>query len=658
MLSCVSAQAKQDDGTQVPIRKSATTTEMAAEVSAMARWSEPVNGLAARVDFVDPWGPAGYVVLVQLRNVGSSPLRVPMGNPPDSQLARLFELHKHDRKGAWHRVPWMPGEHLEGDGPKVERGGVIYAGHSAGQDIVRPPVVLQPGEGALVYLWGDRSGGDSWRHPLDVKIVLRLREGQNSTVAVDGPPLTMSKGGKSPSSIKTSNTSASTWTGVLETPPFPTRRAIKLHVHRRGQLECPTILPPVSYAVGHPLTRDLWGTQFEGLCQSNIALDAAVDLYQPLPMRSILEKRMAEASPMVVKLLIALPAPRMGSEPATSLLKNWAQTTEWREVRELHRALSHLLHCYGHETPPWVLVVVEKVLTDDRKLTFDRSSAGAGGVAARTVLEHATVEERLPLALARTKCPGAFSVLEANFKKYPSDYGVLALTWLGDPRAAPLLMDALRTRTLALQPSSWPDVDDLSRAVAKFRIQEAVPLLMEHSKSPEAVTALGRLGDLRARDYLEKLVNKEPGQMTEVSLAARIALAALEPDKRRARFEELLKGPFNDRWRAIEVVKKMAELEDPSLNPLFMAYVATSDDKHVVCASVEHLGRMKAREAVPVLLGSFDCKFDPETDNSKSSYTGGEHRANVVGALELISGEELGPDLEPWMIWWKQQPKL
>lgn len=477
--------------------------------------------IGARMDFVDPSGPAGYVVLVQLRNVGSSPLRVPMGNSPDSQLARLFELHKRDRKGEWHRVPWMPGEHLEGDSPKVERGGAIYAGLSAGQEIVRPPVVLQPGEGALAYLWGDRSGGDSWRHPLDVKIVLRLKEGQNSAPAVDRLPLTTSKGGKLSSSTKISSASASTWTGVLETPPFPTRRAIKLHVHRRGQLECPTILPPISYAIGHPLTRDMWSTQFEGLCQSNIALDAAVDLYQPLPMRSILEKRMAEASPMLVKLLIALPAARIGSEPATSLLKNWAQTTEWSEVRELHRALSHLLHCYGQETPSWVLVLVEKVLTDDRELNFDHSS-GAGGVAARTVLEHATVKERLPLALAQTKCPGAFSVLEANFKKYPSDYGVLALTWLGDPRAAPLQLDALRTRTFALQPSSWPDVDDLSGAVAKFRIQEAVPLLMEHSKSPEAVTALGRLGDLRAQDYLEKLVNKEPGQMTEVSLAARI----------------------------------------------------------------------------------------------------------------------------------------
>ncbi|WP_157210908.1 hypothetical protein [Verrucomicrobium spinosum] len=618
----------------------------------MARWSEPVNGLAARVDFVDPTGPAGYVVLLQLRNVGASRLRVPMGNPPDSQLARLFELHKRDRRGAWHRAPWMPGEHLDGDGPKVERGGVIYAGLSAGQDIVRPPVVLQPGEGALVYLWGDRPGGDERRHPLDVKIVLRLKEGLDSAAAVDGPSLTAPKGGKLLTATKPSSALVPTWTGVLETPPFPTRRAIKFHAHRRGQLECPTILPPISYAIGHPLTRDMWGTQFEGLCQSNIALDAAVDLYQPLPMRSILEKRMGEASPMVVKLLIAVPAVRMSSAPAMSLLKNWAQTTEWSEVRELHRALGHLLYCYGQETPPWLLALIEKVLTDERKLTFDHSS-GPSGVAARTVLEHGTEEERLPLALARTRCPGAFSVLEANFKKYPSDYGVLALTWLGDPRAAPLLLDALRTRTLALQPSSWPDVDDLSRAVARYRIQESVPLLMEHPKSPEAVTALGRLGDLRAQAYLEKLINTEPGQMTEISLAARIALAALEPAKRRVRFEELMKGPFHGRWRAVEVVRKMAGLEDPSLSPLFMAYVATSDDKYIVRASVEHLGQMRAHEAVPVLLASFDRKFDPESDNSKSSYTSAEHRANVVGALELISGEDLGPDLEPWMKWWK-----
>lgn len=94
------------------------------------------------------------------------------------------------------------------------------------------------------------------------------------------------------------------------------------------------------------------------------------------------------------------------------------------------------------------------------------------------------------------------------------------------------------------------------------------------------------------------------------------------------------------------------------LEPSFMAYVATSDDKYVVRASVEHLGRMKAREAVPVLLGSFDHKFDSKTDSSKTSYTGAEHRANIVGTLEMISGEDLGPELEPWMNWWKGQPKL
>ncbi len=191
-----------------------------AEVVSMARWSEPVNGLAARVDFVDPTGPAGYVVLLQLRNVGASRLRVPMGNPPDSQLARLFELHKRDRRGAWHRAPWMPGEHLDGDGPKVERGGVIYAGLSAGQDIVRPPVVLQPGEGALVYLWGDRPGGDERRHPLDVKIVLRLKEGLDSAAAVDGPSLTAPKGGKLLTATKPSSALVPTWTGVLETLHF------------------------------------------------------------------------------------------------------------------------------------------------------------------------------------------------------------------------------------------------------------------------------------------------------------------------------------------------------------------------------------------------------------------------------------------------------
>lgn len=622
----------------------------------MARWSDPVNGLTARVDYVNPAGPAGFVVLVQLRNVSSSPLRVPMGNSPDSRPARLYELHKRDRKGEWHRAPWLPGEHLEGDGPVADRGGVLHAGFLVGQDIERPPVVLQPGEGALVYLWGNKPGGDERSLPLDLKVVLRLKAGQIQTVAKG---LANAKGG--PATAEQGDGSLASWTGVLETPAFPTHRASKLHRQRRGQLECPEYLPPFRLFIGNPLLQDMSEHQFDGICDSNFALNAAVELYRVGPMRSILEKRMANATSPLLRLMIAMLAVRMDSEAAMNHIRSCSQTAEWSEVREFHSALTHLLREYGSETPPWLLVLVEKVLTDDRALSVARSSTN-GSIIPSNVLENATKRETLPLTLAYAKCPGAFSVLEANFKKYPSNEGLWGLRELRDVRAAPLLWQALRSKLAdpkGQNPSAARlDEESLASAVAAARITDAAPLLMQLPESSQMLMALGSLGDLRARDYLQQMSENgivEGKARPDLAFWASIALAALEPEKRTIRFEELLGALSNDERQMISVVSSMGALEDPRLIPLFSSLAANCSNKYVVRDSVMHLGTLKARQSVPTLLGIFDRQFDPPTTGSLPPYTTADHQVNIIRSLELISGKDFGMDRTKWLQWWTEQ---
>lgn len=311
---------------------------------------------------------------------------------------------------------------------------------------------------------------------------------------------------------------------------------------------------------------------------------------------------------------------------------------------------------------------VEKVLTDERKLTFNAERGSTSGTtSALRVLEHATVDERLAASLARTKCPGAFSVLEANFRKYPTPEGALALDLLGDQRAGPLLLEHLR-RSIQRAPSEEAlaklDFDWLARPLAHLRVKDSAPLLMQPRPNSDVVLAVGRLGDLRAQDWLQRLTEGKSSSSEhsqndsqQIIFSAKIALAALEPEHRITRFEELLKGPFSDEWKELTVVSEMAALEDSRLIPQFLALAVTSKNKHVVRTSVEHLGEMRARQAVPMLLEIVERPFDPDNHTFITSYTGAKHRSNVYKALEAISGEEFGDDKARWEAWWKAQPE-
>jgi hypothetical protein len=62
---------------------------IAADMERLLAWSEPVNGLAARIEYV-----FGGTVLVRRKNTAQRPIAVPAGNPKDTNLPQAFEIRR------------------------------------------------------------------------------------------------------------------------------------------------------------------------------------------------------------------------------------------------------------------------------------------------------------------------------------------------------------------------------------------------------------------------------------------------------------------------------------------------------------------------------------------------------------------------------------
>ena len=108
-------------------------------------WSEPVNGLAARIDALFDW--RNTTVFVRLKNVSQQPMVVPACNPRDRNAAQPFELYARQGDGLWRKVPCFADSYYEYPAPDEDgdSGSRRDALHAVKAD--RPMVTLRPGEG-------------------------------------------------------------------------------------------------------------------------------------------------------------------------------------------------------------------------------------------------------------------------------------------------------------------------------------------------------------------------------------------------------------------------------------------------------------------------------------------------------------------------------
>lgn len=78
-----------------------------AELQEQLRWSEPVNGLAARIEEVFDWRET--TALVRLKNTSREAIVVPTGNPKDESATQAFEIKGMTSYLAGYlrpRTPW------------------------------------------------------------------------------------------------------------------------------------------------------------------------------------------------------------------------------------------------------------------------------------------------------------------------------------------------------------------------------------------------------------------------------------------------------------------------------------------------------------------------------------------------------------------------
>ena len=186
-----------------------------AEVQAWLAWSKPVNGLAARIEFI-----LGQDICVRLKNVSGRPMTVPTGNRVDSTAAPFFAVEVKQGTSDWRQVTSDSRytDYFE-DPRELDElaASALKRSHEVGQKpIDRPSVTLQPGEDCIALAAGRDAEGSG--EPKIVKVVV--------TVADSGDP--------------------ARWSGVLETPLRPLDVESKQH-SLTGALPFPDHFPALCY---------------------------------------------------------------------------------------------------------------------------------------------------------------------------------------------------------------------------------------------------------------------------------------------------------------------------------------------------------------------------------------------------------------------------
>ena len=140
----------------------------------------------------------------------------------------------------------------------------------------------------------------------------------------------------------------------------------------------------------------------------------------------------------------------------------------------------------------------------------------------------------------------------------------MALGYLGDSRAIPLLIDFVKQKGPLVKQEKGGILDDALlrpvEALANLRAKEAVPVLLEYIEYPDVIEALENIGDPRVIPPLQELIlakgkverigaNNDPELAQKRLAAARIAAASLDPDNHTGRLCELLTDASFDEFQ-------------------------------------------------------------------------------------------------------------
>jgi HEAT repeat protein len=601
-------------------------------------WSEPVNGLRARIEMAHPELPELYhcfAILVRVQNIGPRPLAVPDGNPYDIKNVSAYKLLARE-KGNWRPVLM--------DRVKLPNY-VYYPDPYYFEDLMPAPgkersyIVLAPGESALIFI--------RWHQiPLsEIKVVI----GISAANRADG------------------------WTGTLETPVRPVRVDPAAVKALKETLDFPRHFPAftaVEYTGGN-MEHGL--PAFPLLQISNSMLLEQLELYKPADVAAEMERRMNDEKNIPLALLYASQAAKRGSEAAKTFILNKCKRTVKDEIavddtaslRDADIATNAFyalgaVEC-GERTPEWAIDAWIEALNENIKAERSYRDLVSDGWDESNAIFYFPQRD-YSLALAGTKSARALTAL-IKIAKDPQKsarwMAIDALGETGDERAIEALMDLAQSCVKDAQNSGGKSLrSDLFRyslhALAELNAKAAVPLLMENIKDRDIVRGLARIGDRRAVPALRKIVADDTFEDKWCTMAARVALAGLEEGDPVPRYAAIFADKSSDDAMRSEAIWPMAQLGDTRVVPILIKAAKTDPSGRVAHGAIYWLSAFKTREAVTGLIECFDVDFNGK-GLPKIGGTPDMFRNQIARSLWKITGQSFGLDKDAWEKWWETQ---
>jgi HEAT repeat protein len=244
---------------------------------------------------------------------------------------------------------------------------------------------------------------------------------------------------------------------------------------------------------------------------------------------------------------------------------------------------------------------------------------------------------------------------------------VMALGNLGDHRAIPALIEFVKEKgPYVKKEKGWSLDDSFLRpvvALGNLQAKEAVPVLLNYIEYPEVIEALENIGDSRAIASLQKLIVSK-GKMEKTGatnnpefemqrlVAARIAIANLDPNDRTAKLCKLLTDPSFDQYQRRSIVWRLGKKPNVRAIPYLGKAIKTDPSGAVVNQAISVLAVFKYKATVDVLLECFDADFKNKND-WKRAYTPEMFRENIATSLRDLTGQQINADKQQWLTWWK-----
>ncbi len=622
--------------------KAAVQKPLAVGADALLAWSKPVNGLAARIEYVF-WADAFFV---RLKNVGDRPLSVPTGNPADPKAAPLFEVYAQQGSTPWRSItgPTRYGRYFSNpDGDEIER----VAAREKGREGQRTPsdrpwIILEPGQDCIALATGRDQEGSG--EPKSVKVVLRQPDTGD----------------------------AGRWSGVLETLPRPLELDLEKRRALRGAVPCPDYLPPLSYDYSGFVAMSGSESAVWLLYRNNRPLIELLSIYVPADVGKEFERRMRAEKDRPMKLLLATIAAPAGSEEAAFYFLEQIKGTDylmWTNVRD---ALQFTCWNYGvgprqlekMEPPAWLAELLLAVCSDNRSVTGLEKTNFEQGTSFTIAKEFGMLS-----TLVGWKFRGVVPLLNKRVESDNADWRAWSdLAQFGDKRAIPGLIGSLNAlaKTGRLSDESRLDegFDQCASALAELKARDAVPVLLNFIEFPGIIGDLAQIGDERIVPALRDLIaangritrdgkRVDPEQEPERLFAARLALARFDPQDEAIHLGNMLND--SNTLHRHDVFYRLERLSDPRVIPILVNLVKTDSDHWMITMSISDLGRRKRKAAVEGLIECFDRQFKEEYFGKGEHVTPATYPNLIASSLQQITGQSFGSDKQQWLRWWQKE---